>query len=124
MKTAIALTVALFTLSACGAIPAGLFGEPVPGLTTVKMDADGSFKGNFGKEYQKISGTFARPDGMAGSFNAEGVEAFPGQAIQAGLQVEMMKMMQSMMQAIAPLLTGALSGGATGLPLQQRPRPQ
>lgn len=69
---------------------------PQPGMTTLRVDSDGSVKFENGKEYEEISGKFSRPDGLQGEFRATKVKAFEGQAIAAAMQLKQMEMLEKL----------------------------
>lgn len=110
-KKLIAAPAIALALGGCGL---QLFG-PEPGLTTVTYSADDGFLYESGKEFAKATGKFEHPSGLKGEFEVLGVEAFPGQAIAAQVQMQQLEMMAGMMKFIEPLLRAGAA--AYGVPL-------
>ncbi len=90
-----ALLIALASLPGC----ASWFG-PQPGLTSFAISEKGALTLETGKEYGSLRGTFERPDGLKGTFEALGVQAFQGQAIGAQTQIEQMRLTSQLLQAL------------------------
>jgi len=73
---------------------------PQPGLTAFSISEKGALNLETGKEYGSLRGTFKRPDGLEGTFEALGVQAFQGQAIGAQTQMEQMRLTNQVLQAL------------------------
>ena len=107
MTRHIPLLCAALLLSGCG-----IFGAQ-PGLTEVEITSPNGLHIRYdsGKEFALLKGSFTTADGTSGTFEVQGVEAFPGQAILAEMQARQIDALSNMVDLMKSLAAAYASGG-------------
>ena len=103
------LLIATFALLLSGC---GIFGAQ-PGLTEVEITSPNGLHIRYdsGKEFALLKGSFTTADGTSGTFEVQGVEAFPGQAILAEMQARQIDALSGMVDLMKSLAAAYASGG-------------